>query len=132
MTVASRVCCCESGKPYAPCCGRFIEKGEHAPTAEDLMRSRYSAYVLQREHYLLSTWHSSTRPPTLQLDHEAAMQWLGLHVKRHVVDAEDSDKAMVEFVARFKTGGGRAERLHEISHFIREQGRWFYVDGEHP
>jgi len=96
------------------------------------MRSRYSAYVLQREHYLLSTWHSSTRPSTLQLDHEAAMQWLGLDVKRHVVDAEDNDKAMVEFVARFKIGGGRAERLHEISHFIREQGRWFYVDGEHP
>jgi len=60
------------------------------------------------------------------------MQWLGLDVKRHVVDAEDNDKAMVEFVARFKIGGGRAERLHEISHFIREQGRWFYVDGEHP
>ena len=136
MTIAA--CFCGSGKPFAQCCGRFmetVEGVEAAPTAEALMRSRYSAYVLRHEVYLLSTWHKSTRPASLQLDHAAATQWLGLDVKRHVVNAADDDSAIVEFVARFKIGGRlgkRAERMHEVSHFIREHGRWFYVDGEHP
>lgn len=92
------------------------------------MRSRYSAYVLKLEAYLLSTWHPSTRPAALDLaaDHT---KWLGLGVKRHT--AESADRATVEFVARYKVGG-RAYRLHEVSRFVREEGRWFYVDGEFP
>ena len=91
------------------------------------MRSRYSAYVLGREDYLLASWHASTRPPSMNLDAEAQTKWLGLDVKRHEPDATHPDKAIVEFVARFKLGGGRAERLHEVSRFIREEGRWFYL-----
>ena len=93
------------------------------------MRSRYSAYVLGLEPYLLATWHASTRPTALDLDKETSPRWLGLDIKRH--QATGPDSAVVEFVARYKTGG-RAHRLHERSRFVREDGRWYYVDGEFP
>ncbi len=94
------------------------------------MRSRYSAYVLKREDYLLATWHASTRPTTLKLGaQQPAPTWLGLTVKRH--ESQD-DHAVVEFVARLRYGGGKAQRMHEISHFVREAGRWYYVDGSFP
>lgn len=91
------------------------------------MRSRYSAYVLGLEPYLLATWHPSTRPASLDLAAGVPTQWIGLEVKRHV--ATGSDAATVEFVARYKVGG-RAHRMHELSRFVRENGRWFYVDGD--
>ncbi len=91
------------------------------------MRSRYTAYTLQREDYLLATWHASTRPAALGLADEAPAKWLGLEVKRLAL--QDAEHATVEFVARQKVGG-RAFRLHETSRFVREEGRWFYVDGE--
>jgi SEC-C motif-containing protein len=91
------------------------------------MRSRYCAYVLGVEAYLLATWHASTRPASLDLA-DASITWLGLEVKRYRLTSEDS--AIVEFVARSRVGGGRASRMHEVSRFVREQGRWFYVDGE--
>ena len=90
------------------------------------MRSRYSAYVLDSRDYLLHTWHASTRPAALRAP-ERGQRWLGLEVKRHVV--LDETNALVEFVARSKLGG-RARRLHEVSRFVCENGRWFYVDGE--
>lgn len=90
------------------------------------MRSRYSAFVRGDEAYLLASWHPTTRPAALDLD--AAQRWLGLEVKRHEITGADS--ALVEFVARSRQGGGRAQRLHEISRFVREDGRWFYVDGD--
>lgn len=90
------------------------------------MRSRYSAYVLKQDDYLLATWHASTRPADLGAD-EPGLQWLGLEVKRHT--QQDENHALVEFVARSKLGG-RAHRLHETSRFVREQGRWYYVDGD--
>ena len=93
------------------------------------MRSRYSAYVLGLEPYLLATWHAGTRPTALDLDKETSPRWLGLDIKRH--QATSPDSAVVEFVARYKTGG-RAHRLHEVSRFVREDGRWYYVDGEFP
>jgi len=88
------------------------------------MRSRYSAYVLGLDAYLLATWHPSTRPASIGL--EPGVKWLGLEVRRH---APDGDRAVVEFVARNKLGG-RARRLHETSRFVREAGRWSYVDGD--
>ena len=93
------------------------------------MRSRYTAYVLGLEDYLLATWHTSTRPASLDLAGDTATRWLGLSVKRHEVI--DETHAIVEFVARYKIGG-RAHRLHEVSRFVREEGRWYYVDGEFP
>jgi SEC-C motif-containing protein len=124
--VLSSACPC-GGKDYASCCGRYIDGGDAAPAADLLMRSRYTAYVLRNEPYLKATWHASTRPaePVAQ---DEGMNWLGLEVRRHV---PDGDQATVEFVARYKVGG-RAHRLHEISRFVREDGKWFYVDGSFP
>ena len=113
---------------YAACCGMY-HAGTPVPTAEALMRSRYSAYVLRLTPYLLDTWHAGTRPPALDLAEDRSTRWLGLEIKRHEITG--SDRAIVEFVARYKIGG-RAHRMHEISSFMRENGRWFYVDGEFP
>jgi SEC-C motif domain protein len=114
---------------YAACCGCW-HQGEPALDAETLMRSRYSAYVLQLGDYLLATWHPGTRPAAIEPD-PPGLKWLGLEVRRHAV--QDEDHATVEFVARSKLGG-RAHRLHETSRFVREPagpgGHWFYVDGD--
>jgi SEC-C motif-containing protein len=90
------------------------------------MRSRYAAYVLGNEEYLLATWAPATRPARLDLHADVVPKWLGLEVRRH----EDcgANDAVVEFVARYKIGG-RAFRLHERSRFIRADGLWYYVDG---
>ncbi len=97
-------------------------------TAGALMRSRYTAYVLRLDAYLLSTWHSSTRPSMLELADaaDAATRWLGLTVKAH---RQQGDTAVVEFIARYRIGGASAQRLHETSRFVREDGRWYYLDG---
>jgi SEC-C motif domain protein len=110
---------------YAGCCGRYLDHDTPAPDAESLMRSRYSAFVLGRVDYLNASWHASTRPVDLAL--EPGVKWLGLEVKAHRVI--DPDHAEVEFVARSRLGG-RGMRLHENSRFVREGGRWFYIDGD--
>ena len=89
------------------------------------MRSRYSAYVLQRADYLLATWHPRTRPTAL--DFEPGQRWLGLQVLAQ--KAQNADHASVAFVARYKLAG-RPQRLAETSRFQREDGRWYYVDGD--
>ena len=127
MAGVTMCCPCGSNQKYTDCCGRYLDGGEAAPTAETLMRSRYTAYTLLREDYLLSTWHPSTRPVALGLADDVTTEWLGLEVKRH--EQPEPDRALVEFVARYKVNG-RAHRLHEISRFVREHGRWFYVDGD--
>lgn len=120
-------CFCGSTRSYAECCGQLHSGAKNALTAEALMRSRYSAYVLDLEAYLLSTWHVSTRPESLHLADQPASQWLGLEVRRHA--RQGDDRAIVEFVARYRVAG-RGYRLHETSNFVREAGCWFYVDGE--
>ena len=121
-------CPCGSAVPYAACCGRWHAGALHlqAPSAEALMRSRYSAYVLGRDDYLRDTWHRQTRPAGPLLP-DPPVRWLGLELRRHAVP--DADHAVVEFVARSKLGG-RAARLHETSRFVRQGGRWYYVDGD--
>lgn len=89
------------------------------------MRSRYSAYVLGLEEYLLNTWHPNTRPQTLNLKQDRT-QWLGLEVKRF---EPNDEQAIVEFIARYKING-KAGKMHETSRFRRIANRWFYVDGE--
>lgn len=134
MTVlASAACPCgrttSQGKAvsYADCCARFVQHFDTtpAPDAEHLMRSRYSAFVAEEAPYLQATWHASQRP--VDLDFEPGAKWLGLQVKDF--QATSDTTAEVEFVARFRVGG-RAVRLHERSRFVREDGRWFYVDGD--
>ncbi|NLC62312.1 MAG: YchJ family protein [Gammaproteobacteria bacterium] len=121
-------CPCDPSTSYSSCCQPRHDGSAPAETAEALMRSRYSAYVLGLRDYLLATWHPDTRPDALDLDDTPGMKWLGLKVKRHT-DGGDGT-AVVEFVARFKVGGASAQRMHEISRFVRLDGRWVYVDGE--
>ena len=114
---------------FARCCGRYLAapglEASAAPDAESLMRSRYTAFVCEQADYLQATWHASTRPA--DLDFEPGARWLGLQVRSHRAMGED--RAEVEFVARYRVGG-RAVRLHETSRFVREGGRWLYVDGD--
>jgi SEC-C motif-containing protein len=113
---------------YAQCCGRFIEGGEAPATAMELMRSRYTAYVLGDTKYLRATWSEATCPSDLDGSADSATRWLGLQIKRHT--PIDTNHAEVEFVARYKVGG-RAHRLHETSRFERDNaGHWRYIDGD--
>jgi SEC-C motif-containing protein len=93
------------------------------------MRSRYSAYVLEDEEYLLASWHPSTRPERLGLGEGGRVKWLGLKILAARAGGPEDSEGMVEFVARYK-GDGRATRLHERSRFERIEGRWLYVDAE--
>ncbi|MBD8900515.1 YchJ family metal-binding protein [Rhodanobacter sp. DHG33] len=122
---------CPCGHPagYATCCGPLLDGAAAASSPAQLMRSRYSAYVLKREDYLLGTWHADTRPASLRLSaQQPAPTWLGLDVRGEQL--LDADHATVEFVARYRLAGGSAQRQHEISRFVREADRWYYVDGE--
>ena len=118
-------CPCGCGQAYAACCGRW-HAGAAAPSAEALMRSRYSAFVLGLEPYLLASWHPSTRPASLGLADDGGTKWLGLEIRQ--ARQQDETHATVEFVARYRIAG-RGHRLHEISRFVYEDSRWFYVDG---
>jgi SEC-C motif-containing protein len=121
-------CPCGNLAGYTQCCGP-LHDGAAATSAEQLMRARYSAYVLKREDYLLASWHADTRPASLRLTAQLpAPIWLGLEIRQH--QSIDDNHATVEFVARYRLGGGRAQRQHETSRFVRELGHWYYVDGE--
>jgi SEC-C motif-containing protein len=141
----SGTCPCGNPLPILRCCGPYIAGAELPPTAEALMRSRYTAFTLQDEDYLRATWHPSTRPEQAIIDTNDKVQWLGLEVKsalrlrQRKADLPDNpDQDTVEFVARFRVDG-RAHRLHEVSRFVREPDpaivgkmRWFYLDGSFP
>ncbi|ANN68002.1 YchJ family protein [Bordetella bronchialis] len=124
---AALPCPCGTGRPYGKCCGMWHAGPRHlqAPDAQALMRSRYSAYVLDLVEYVRDTWHPDTRPPHID-PNPPGLKWLGLEVKRHVV--QDDTHALVEFVARSRLQG-KGQRMHETSRFVKENGRWFYVDG---
>lgn len=112
------------GKSYASCC-EIVHQQRDAADAKILMRSRYSAYVLKLEDYLLGTWCPRTRPAQLDLASDDS-RWLGLEIKSFLPLSDSS--ASVEFVARYKIAG-RAHRLHERSSFVYENGAWFYLEG---
>jgi SEC-C motif domain protein len=124
--VDPRRCPCGTGLPYAGCCGRLHDGTAAAATAEQLMRSRYSAFAVGDAGYLLATWHPSTRPRDLALDD--AVRWTGLEVLAtsggRLLDAEGT----VEFRASYRAGN-RSGAQHERSRFVREDGRWRYLDG---
>jgi SEC-C motif-containing protein len=120
-------CPCGSGRSLAACCDPLLAGAARAATAEQLMRSRYTAYALGDEAYLLRTWHASTRPSSLNLA-AAPVKWLGLRIVRTEAGGPDDRDGIVEFEARYKPPG-RAERLREVSRFVNENGAWYYVDG---
>ena len=118
-------CPCGSGRLYPECCGPW-HAGAPPPDAQSLMRSRYAAYVLSNERYLLDTWHPTTRP--LAVPFNKNQKWLGLSVID--VATTGATSAEVEFVARSRVSNAAAVRQHERSRFALEGGRWFYLDGE--
>ena len=128
MPKQHKQCPCGSDSDFSSCCGRFISGKQYPSMAEALMRSRYSAYVVGDESYLLRTWHSITRPEALGLEQDMATKWIGLDIKATEQGTEQDEQGMVEFVARYKVNG-KAERLHEVSQFRKEKGKWFYLDG---
>lgn len=121
----SSTCPCGLGEPVAACCGRLHSGQVRAATAEQLMRSRFSAFALGEDAYLLATWHPSTRPKRLRLD--PAREWTGLEIVGHTGGGPFHTEGTVEFRAHYRAGG-KAGVQQENSHFVREDGAWLYVD----
>ena len=122
-------CYCQSNKPYSECCEPY-HLGEAAPTAEALMRSRYSAYVLDKGNYLYKSWSQSTRPTKKSLKQGEPMQWQSLEIIRCEAGSALDQEGVVEFKASYLVDN-KTETLHEISRFIRENNRWVYLDGNY-
>ncbi|MFE5487282.1 YchJ family protein [Streptomyces sp. NPDC056527] len=124
---ADSPCPCGLTARYGECCGRFHAGSAAAPTAELLMRSRYSAFVVRDEAYLLRTWAPQTRPA--EVDFDPSMRWTGLEIRETGDGTAFHQAGTVTFVASY-THGGAAGSLHERSRFARHEGAWVYVDGE--
>ncbi|MFZ2511687.1 MAG: YchJ family metal-binding protein [Gordonia sp. (in: high G+C Gram-positive bacteria)] len=122
-------CPCGSGETFGLCCARYVASatGGAAPTAQALMRSRYTAFALGDAAHLLETWHLTTRPPVIDLDLE--QRWLHLTVESCSAGGPFDSAGTVQFIAVYRGPDGRGE-LHELSRFVRENGRWYYVDGD--
>lgn len=118
-------CPCLSGEVYSECCGRFHNGGADAATAEQLMRSRYTAFVLLNAEYLRKTWHPSTVPADLELDPDT--EWRRLDIVSTRRGGPLDTEGVVEFKAYFRHDGERGVH-HETSRFVREDRRWYYLD----
>ena len=125
---ADASCPCGSSQLFARCCQPFLLGEQAAPSAEALMRSRYTAFSLGESAYLLETWHPSTRPAKLDLRDQESFVWLGLEILGTVEGQAGDRQGEVEFVARFSAAGVE-HRLHERSAFRCEAGQWLYLDG---
>ncbi|WP_175410868.1 YchJ family protein [Streptomyces sp. TRM64462] len=123
---ADSPCPCGLPAAYAACCGRFHAGAATAPTAELLMRSRYSAFVVRDEPYLLRTWAPATRPRTLDLDPDT--RWTGLEIHDTTDGTLFHTTGTVTFTARY-THRGEPGALRERSRFEKTDGQWSYVDG---
>lgn len=122
-------CPCQSGLLLSACCEPFLTFQKNALTPTQLMRSRYSAYVLQNVDYLIATWHPQTLPKTLSSE-IANAKWINLKIIAETIDPTDKNQGFVEFVATYRNQQGRAQKMHERSRFIKQNEHWFYVDGE--
>lgn len=122
-------CPCQSDRLYADCCQPY-HNGKATASAETLMRSRYSAYVLKDGAYLYKSWSKQTRPSKKSLKEDNDTQWLGLEILRTEYGTALDTTGVVEFIARYQAPNGAAE-LHETSRFVRENGKWVYLDGDY-
>ncbi len=126
------LCPCGSKKEYANCCQPYIEGTANAPTAEALMRSRYSAYVKEAFQYVYDSYHSNTKQHfTLASIEEQSgnISWLGLTING-VKNGKVNDKnGTVNFTARYEMDG-KTQNLIEKSYFTKEKNRWYYINGE--
>lgn len=116
-------CPCGSGRVYDACCGPIVRNERLADTAEELMRSRYTAFALGDVDHVFRSWHPATRPDDLAA--LPRIEWQGLDVVEVVDGGPADDEGVVEFVARHADGS-----MHERSRFVRRAGRWVYLDGE--
>ena len=127
------LCHCKSQKEYANCCGLILQGKCKAATAEQLMRSRYSAFVVADINYLMSSHHFSTRPTKEKqeiLKWTQSVSWLGLQIVCKKAGAEDDHEGWVEFKATYMHNS-RLECIYENSYFVKEEGQWFYKSGVH-
>ncbi|MGW6566583.1 YchJ family protein [Streptomyces sp. NPDC054975] len=124
---ATSPCPCGLAAPYGECCGRFHAGPQAAPTAELLMRSRYSAFVVRDATYLLRTWAPETRPA--EVDFDPSLRWAGLEIRDTTDGTAFHQAGTVTFVAHY-TQAGEQGALHERSRFRRQDGAWVYVDGD--
>ncbi len=120
------ICPCGSNESRKTCCGPYLDGTSQPQTATRCMRSRYSAYVEHNSDYLLQSWHPLSRPKIVEFDPSTV--WLGLSVKRSENGRTKDSKGVVEFTARYRVHG-MVSRLHEISQFKSENGRWYYLSG---
>lgn len=126
----STTCCCHSGKLLKDCCAPFLEGEAFPDTAELLMRSRFSAFQLKNTEYLLNSWDPSTRPAALSLEKDER-RWSGLEVVKVIGGAISEERGVVEFKATYELGDD-TYLFHEISRFVRSEGRWLYLDANFP
>ncbi len=119
------LCPCCSKKPFLDCCGRFLALGAYPNTAEQLMRSRYTAYTLKDYTYLAKTWHPDYRPERLD-EQSDTTQWLSLDI---IKTKPGLKKSIVEFKAYYRTDNDEV-CLHEVSLFKKLKNRWVYVQAE--
>lgn len=120
------LCPCGSGGRFDGCCGPLL-RGEPAPSAERLMRSRYTAFVVGDARYLAGSWHPGTRPVRLDLDPH--LRWTGLEIVGTEAGRAGDRRGSVEFRATWRDGGGTGV-LHERSRFLFQSDRWWYLDGD--
>ena len=120
-------CPCGAEEPYGRCCGPILAGAVRAGTAEQLMRSRYTAHVVGDDDHLWRSWHPRTRPDEAMADPRTT--WTGLQVRETTGGTEDDEEGEVVFAARFRRGDAHGE-LVERSRFRRRGGRWVYVDGD--
>ncbi len=125
-------CVCGKGPSTEACCGRFF-RGEHrAATAEELMRARYSAFVLGEVDFIVESHHARTRHEVDRSSIETwsrKSEWLGLEIASTEGGTENDERGVVEFVARYNVGG-LTQTHHERAEFEKDRGRWFFVDGK--
>ncbi|QIX97622.1 YchJ family protein [Cedecea sp. FDAARGOS_727] len=128
-----QLCPCGSGLEYSLCCQPYLSAGQHPQRPSQLMRSRYTAFVLQDADYLVSSWHESCRHPTFKSEISGGFgstEWLGLTVYEEA-EGSNENEGYVSFVARFNENG-KQSAIIERSRFVRENGRWYYIDGQRP
>lgn len=128
-----KYCYCCSGKIFADCCQPFLEGKSKPPTAESLMRSRFSAYVTVNVDYILKTTHPSTRrfhDPESIKNWAKTNSWQKLEVISTLDGNVKDKKGVVEFKAYFLDSELKSQTHHEVSNFLKELGKWFFVNGE--
>jgi len=125
-------CPCGSQKAYESCCGEFISGKKAPPTAEALLRSRYTAFVKGEIDYILSTHDAETRDQVKRDEIESwakESSWLGLEILQIHPEAADGNEAMIDFMARYETDGKTYDHT-ERSAFKRKNGKWFFYDAQ--